>query len=92
MQKGSYFLLIIRTDLALESKQYVKTKVIDGIICDEQTQNNIKTTRIKIVNSNGSKLLSKPLGTYVTIEYQKYDKQQFKLCHGFKQRPNPLSS
>ena len=62
--------MIIRTDLALESKQYVKTKVLDGIICDEQTQNNIKTTRIKIVNSNGSKLLSKPLGTYVTIEYQ----------------------
>lgn len=57
-----------RTDLALERREYIEKKELDGIKSDEQTVNSIKITTIEVLNENGEKLLSKPKGKYITLE------------------------
>ena len=62
----------IRTDLALESKEFIEEAngEIRGIIVDEWTEPNINVhiTKVEITSPNGSKIMNKPMGTYVTIE------------------------
>ena len=67
-----------RTDLALEMVQMHKEKTaekgeIDGITISEQSENGIKVTRVKVLDENGSALISKPIGNYVTIEADTLD-------------------
>lgn len=57
-----------RTDLALERREYIKEKEIDGIICREETVSGTKITTISVINENGEKTLGKPKGKYITIE------------------------
>lgn len=57
-----------RTDLALERREYIKEKEIDGIISNEETIMGTKITTITVVNENGEKILGKPAGKYITIE------------------------
>lgn len=52
-----------RTDLALESYQSAEKTKIDGVIVKEE--NNITT--VDITNENGSKILGKPIGRYITL-------------------------
>ena len=59
----------IRTDLALENKEYIENEVLDGVVSQKEIKDNIKITRIEIINGNGSRLLDKPLGRYSTFEY-----------------------
>ena len=65
-----------RTDLALE-RRYIYKKInklqeIDGIeSTEEQINDNIKVSRVKITNSNGEKAIGKPIGNYVTIDVKK---------------------
>ncbi len=61
-----------RTDLALERREYIKEKEIDGIICNEETVKNTKITKISVINRNGEKLLGKPLGKYITVEVDSF--------------------
>lgn len=62
----------IRTDLALESKEFIEEAngEIRGIIVDEWTEPdiNVHITKVEITSPNGSKIMNKPIGTYVTIE------------------------
>ena len=63
----------IRTDLALEAKEIYAESVqdtgdIDGVKVDVDKTEGVTTTKITITNSNGARALSKPIGTYVTIE------------------------
>ena len=63
----------IRTDLALEAKEMYSenakdTSKIDGVEVKITKNEGITTTKIKITNQNGVDALSKPMGTYVTIE------------------------
>ncbi|MDY3929392.1 MAG: GPR endopeptidase [Clostridia bacterium] len=63
----------IRTDLALEAKELYNestkdTGDIDGVIVKTDKAKGVMTTKITITNENGSKALTKPIGTYVTIE------------------------
>lgn len=62
----------IRTDLALESKEFIEEAngEIRGIIVDEWTESdiNVHITKVEITSPNGSKIMNKPIGTYVTIE------------------------
>lgn len=51
-----------RTDLAVESFETVNKTVIDGVIVKEN--NNITT--VDVLNENGAKALSKPVGKYIT--------------------------
>lgn len=57
-----------RTDLAVEQNELLKQQQKNAV--DEETCSKcgVKITRIKVENDETSKSLSKPLGTYVTIQ------------------------
>ena len=65
-----------RTDLALERRDiYQKINQIhqiDGIESTEEEKNeNLRVTRVKITNENGEKSIGKPIGNYITIDIKK---------------------
>lgn len=65
-----------RTDLALERrdiyKKINKLQEIDGVESTEEDVNeNVKVSRVKITNQNGEQALGKPIGNYVTIDVKK---------------------
>ena len=66
----SYFQ--IRTDLALEAREFVEDAngSLRGIIVEEyeKEEGEIHVTKVQITTKNGSKLLGKPIGTYITLE------------------------
>ena len=65
-----------RTDLAIERRDiYQKInslQQIDGIeSTEEQINDNIKVSRVKITNQNGEQAIGKPMGNYITIDVKK---------------------
>ena len=65
-----------RTDLALERrdiyKKVNKLQEIDGIeSTEEEINENIKVSRVKITNEKGEQALGKPKGNYITIDVKK---------------------
>ena len=65
-----------RTDLALERRDIYQKKnslkEIDGIeSTEEQINDNIKVSRVKVTNENGEKSIGKPIGNYITIDVKK---------------------
>ena len=62
----------IRTDLALEAREYVENAngKLRGVIVEEYEKEDgeIQVTKVQIVTKNGSKLIGKPIGAYVTLE------------------------
>lgn len=65
-----------RTDLALERRDIYKKvnrlQEIEGVeSSEEQINENIKVSRVKITNQNGEKSLGKPMGNYITIDVKK---------------------
>lgn len=65
-----------RTDLALERrdiyKKVNKLQEIDGVeSTEEEINENIKVSRVKITNENGEKSIGKPIGNYITIDVKK---------------------
>ena len=65
-----------RTDLALERRDIYqkinKLQQIEGIeSTEEQINDNIKVSRVKITNQNGEKAIGKPIGNYITIDVKK---------------------
>ena len=65
-----------RTDLALERRDIYqkinKIHQIDGIESKEEEKNeNLRVTRVKITNENGEKSIGKPIGNYITIDIKK---------------------
>lgn len=66
----SYFQ--IRTDLAVEAREFVEDAngSLRGIIVEEyeKQEGEIHVTKVQITTKNGSKLLGKPIGTYITLE------------------------
>lgn len=65
-----------RTDLALERREIYqkinKIHQIDGIESTEEEKNeNLRVTRVKITNENGEKSIGKPIGNYITIDIKK---------------------
>lgn len=66
-----------RTDLALERRELYRkaNKIeneIDGVETeDEDIGENIKVSRVKVVNKNGEEALAKPVGNYITIDIKK---------------------
>ena len=63
-----------RTDLAVERRDIYRkaNKIeneIDGVEAEEQEINNkIKVTRVKVINSQGEQAIGKPIGSYITID------------------------
>ncbi|MBR5577838.1 MAG: GPR endopeptidase [Lachnospiraceae bacterium] len=66
----SYFQ--IRTDLALEAREFVQgaNGALHGIIVEEyvKEEGELHVTKVQITTKNGSKILGKPMGTYITLE------------------------
>ena len=57
-----------RTDLALEKRENIDSGEIDGVISEKEEKNNVTVTTIYVTNENGSKVLGKPVGRYITLE------------------------
>ena len=65
-----------RTDLALERRDIYqkvnKLQQIEGIeSTEEEINENIKVSRVKIINQNGEQAIGKPVGNYITIDMKK---------------------
>lgn len=58
----------IRTDIASESK-ILKEKIPHGVSQNIQIINDVKIVNIQIKNENGSKILNRAIGTYITLEH-----------------------
>ncbi len=56
-----------RTDLAMERREYHKKKTLDGVIFTERESEGITINDVSIVNDEGSRLLLKPQGRYITL-------------------------
>ena len=62
-----------RTDLADERRDiYRKANNIEneipGVETEENEEENIKTTVVKITDNNGANALGKPIGSYITMD------------------------
>lgn len=65
-----------RTDLALERRDIYqkinKLQQIEGIeSTEEEINENIKVSRVKITNQKGEQAIGKPVGNYITIDVKK---------------------
>lgn len=62
----------IRTDLALESAQSVRTnkKLPEGISLDSSKKGGFTVTDVRITSQEASARISKPVGRYITLEPQ----------------------
>ena len=58
-----------RTDLALEEKESSGELNLEGVSSEDLHFDGLNITRVKIMNEVGSRLLNKPQGNYITIEF-----------------------
>lgn len=62
----------IRTDLALEAREFIEEAngEMRGIIVDtyNDASDTIRVTHVQITTKNGAKAMGKPIGTYITLE------------------------
>lgn len=61
----------VRTDLAVEAREIIeeeKGDIDDGIVVNTEENEYMDITTVEIINENGSRAMSKPLGSYITIE------------------------
>lgn len=63
---------MIRTDLALERREMNTKKEINGVNISYSSNQDCKATIIDILNSEGEKELSKPIGRYITLEMNSF--------------------
>ena len=62
-----------RTDLAVERNDIYKKvnnieNEIDGVKIENESQEEIDISRVKIINEDGEKKLGKPIGNYITLD------------------------
>lgn len=71
--RGDFFMIQIRTDLALEAKEIYggSSADEDGILSESEKTDDIEINRVRIVNKQGAKKLGKKIGSYVTLEMPK---------------------
>ena len=61
----------VRTDLAAESPVIENNLFTDGITVSENELDIASISTVEIINTNGEKAIGKPIGTYVTISFDK---------------------
>lgn len=73
-----------RTDLAYEvneryMKEHAPEGAPDGVETEQEDFDNLWINRIKIINENGSKVLDRPVGSYITIHVPdiRYDNEAY---------------
>ena len=65
-----------RTDLAIETRDaYKKAKQMDipGVEVETLEDNNVKITRVKVVDEQGAAEIGKPIGNYITLDIPKIE-------------------
>jgi spore protease len=65
----------VRTDLALEAREYYTEKNksdVPGIKVNEYEDGNVKVSRVQVVNDEGERLIGKPKGFYITLEFPEF--------------------
>lgn len=70
-----------RTDLALEEKESIEgDKEIEGVVLEEKTieGGKVKISKVQIKDKHGSKVMRKPIGSYITIETKDIDMDSMK--------------
>lgn len=68
---------MLRTDLALEAKEMYEESAdditkISGVKATTVKEESISVTTVEITDEQGSSVLEKPIGTYITIEIEKF--------------------
>lgn len=71
----------LRTDLAVERHEIAGSEDIDGIEINKYDDGGVTVTEIKVTNENGSRVLDKPLGSYVTVEVTPFSKASDLFSH-----------
>ena len=71
----------IRTDLALEAKELWeesagKTTELPGVVARETRRRGVTVTTVEILDRRGEQALHKPVGTYVTLGLDDFDRKQ----------------
>ena len=66
-----------RTDLAMEARQIWqenadKTTKLSGVKAREYSARGIKTTTVEILDQEGANALCKPIGSYVTLQWDRH--------------------
>lgn len=64
---------MVRTDLAIEINSDLSGEA-NGVEREESVNGDVKTTVIKITSGKGEKILGRPCGTYITLEYPDINK------------------
>lgn len=64
---------MVRTDLAIEINSDLSGEA-NGVEREESVNGDVKTTVIKITSEKGEKILGRPCGTYITLEYPDINK------------------
>ncbi|WP_017414436.1 GPR endopeptidase [Clostridium tunisiense] len=65
----------VRTDLALEAREYYTEKNntdVPGIKVNEFSEGKVRISRVEVVNDEGERIIGKPKGTYVTLEFPEF--------------------
>ena len=90
-----------RTDLAVEQTELCREEAqketkIEGVSVQEEDRDGIRITRVTVENEAGSKALSKPVGTYITLETEHLsyeDKEQYMaMCGALKDELSKLAA
>lgn len=61
-----------RTDMASELRSRIDETEIDGVSCTETLRDGFNVTTLDITNNNGSNVLCKPVGKYLTLEIDSF--------------------
>lgn len=78
----------VRTDLAVEAREMARaglgltkdTDEPDGVEVKTQEEKDYNLTHVRIVSEEGSRLMGKPMGNYITIESEKLKENDVE-CH-----------
>ncbi len=80
----------LRTDLALESQEQLREEdsKMQGVVVEEFVDEtlHLHTTMVKIISSEGEKMLGKPQGTYITMEAQDLMGDDAAFHHAFSRK------
>lgn len=75
----------IRTDLAIEARELArgetsKADELEGVEVETEEGAEYALTHVRIVSENGSRLMGKPMGNYITLESEKLKENDVE-CH-----------
>ncbi|MGE5629110.1 MAG: GPR endopeptidase [Solirubrobacterales bacterium] len=67
-------MLNIRTDLAVEARELYQNenRGTPGVETFEETVGDVKVIRVSVIDSEGEKMMGKPIGDYITIEMPEF--------------------